>query len=62
MMYDGVQHCFVEYQKLYTQAVFYIWKSLRVLQKARIKFVAHAIYTYLFFSHTYTLLLFCWKT
>ena len=40
--------------------VFSIWKSLRVLQKARIKFVARAIYTYLSFSYTYTLL-FCWK-
>ena len=37
-----------------------IWKSLRVLQKACIKIVAHAIYTYLFFSDIYTLL-FCWK-
>ena len=32
-----------------------------VLQKACIKIVAHAIYTYLFFSYTYTPL-FCWKT
>ena len=35
-------------------------KSLRVLQKARIKFVARAIYTYLSFSYTYTLFI-CWK-
>ena len=33
---------------------------MRVLQKARIKIVARAIYTYLFLSYTYTLLL-CWK-
>ena len=37
-------------------SVFSIWKSLRVLQKTRIKIVARAIYTYDFFlSHT----LFC---
>ena len=36
-------------------------KSLHVLQKARIKIVTRAIYTYLLFSYTYTLL-FCWKT
>ena len=36
---------------------FSIWKSLRVLQKTRIKI---DIYTYLFFSYTYTLL-FCFK-
>ena len=35
-------------------------RSLRVLQKARIKIVARAIYTYQFFSFTYTLL-FCSK-
>ena len=40
--------------------VFSIWKSLWVLQKALIKIVAHAIYTYQFFSFTYTLL-FCSK-
>ena len=39
---------------------FSIGKSLRVFQKARIKIVARAIYTYLFFSYTYTLL-FRWK-
>ena len=38
--------------------VFSIWKSLRVLQKAHIKIVAHAIYTYFLLSYT---LLFCWK-
>ena len=32
----------------------------KVVQKARIKIVACAIYTYLFFSYTYTLLL-CWE-
>ena len=36
-------------------------KSLRVLQKACIKIVVYAIYTYLFFSYTYTLP-FCWKS
>ena len=41
-------------------AVFSMSKSLRVLQKARVKIVARAIYTYLFFSYTY-ILLFCWK-
>ena len=41
-------------------AVLSIRKSLRVLQKARIKIVARAIYTYLFFSYTYSLL-FCGK-
>ena len=40
--------------------VFSIWKSLRVLQKAHIKFVARAIYTYLSFSYTFTLR-FSWK-
>ena len=40
--------------------VFFIWKSLWVLQKAHIKIVARAIYTYPFFSYTYTLL-FCRK-
>ena len=35
-------------------------KSLRVVQRARIKIVARAIYTYRFFSFTYTLL-FCGK-
>ena len=37
-------------------SVFSIWKPLRVLQKAWIKIIDHAIYTYLFFSSTYTLL------
>ena len=37
-------------------AVFSIRKALRVLQKARIKIVACAIYMNLFFSFTYTLL------
>ena len=41
-------------------AVFSIWKSLWVLQKACIKVVACAIYTDLFFSCTY-ILLFCCK-
>ena len=41
-------------------AVFSIWKSLQVLQKAHIKIIAHAIYTYLFFSYTY-IFVFCWK-
>ena len=41
-------------------AVFSIWKSLRVLQKAHIKIVAHAIYNYLFFSCR-CILPFCWK-
>ena len=40
--------------------VFPIWKSLWVLKKAYIKIVASAIYIYLIFSNTYTLL-FCWK-
>ena len=40
--------------------VFSIWKSLQVLQKACIKVMARAIYTYLFFSYTYTPL-FCYK-
>ena len=43
-----------------TVSVFSIWKSMWVLQTACIKIVAHAIYTYLFFSYTYTLV-FCWK-
>ena len=35
-------------------SVFSTWKALRVLQKARIKIVARAIYNYLFFfSYTY---------
>ena len=42
------------------KSVFSIWKSLQVLQKARIKSITRAIYTYLIFSYTYTLL-FCWK-
>ena len=45
---------------MWTPSFFSIWKSLWVLQKARIKIVVHAIYTCLFFSYTYTLL-FCWK-
>ena len=40
-------------------AVFSIRKSLQVLQKACIKIVGRAIYTYLFFSYTYTLLYCC---
>ena len=36
--------------------VFSTWKSLRMLQKARIKIVARAIYTCRFFSFTYNLL------
>ena len=39
--------------------VFSIWKSMQVLQKARIKIVACAIYIYLFFSFTYTFLFCC---
>ena len=42
--------------------VFSIWKSLRVLQKARIKIVARAIYTYLFFlMHTHSCSAAKWK-
>ena len=41
-------------------SVFSIWKSLQVLQKAHIKTVACAIYTYQILSHTHTLL-FCNK-
>ena len=41
-------------------SAFTIRKPLRVLQKAGIKIMAHGIYTYLFFSYTYTLL-FCYK-
>ena len=41
-------------------SVFSIWKSLQVLQKAHMKIVACAIFTYSFTSYTYTLLL-CWK-
>ena len=40
---------------------FSIWKSLQVLEKASIKMMACAIYTYLVFSYTCTLL-FWWKT
>ena len=40
--------------KLKTVAIFFIWKLLRVLQKARIKIVARAIYTCLFFSYIYS--------
>ena len=40
-----------------TVSFFSIWKSLWVFQKARIKIVACAIYTFQFFSFTYTLLL-----
>ena len=39
--------------------VFSLWKSLQVLQKARIKIMACAIYTYLFFSYIYTILFCC---
>ena len=53
-----VNNC-IDLIELY-DAVFCIWKSLRVLQKVGIKIVAHAICTYLFFSYTCTLL-FCWK-
>ena len=42
--------------------VFSIWKSLRVLQKLRIKIVARAIYTYLFFlMHTHSCSAAKWK-
>ena len=41
-------------------AVFSIWNSLRVLQKARVKIMARAIYTYLFFF-AFIYILFCWK-
>ena len=41
------------------KSVFSKRKSLRVLQKARIKIVARAIYIHLFFSYTYTLLCCC---
>ena len=41
-------------------SVFSTWKSLWELQKARIKIVARAIYTYLFFL-IHTLLFFCDK-
>ena len=47
-------------EKPAAKTVFAIRKSLWVLQKACIKIVARAIYTYLFFSYTYTLI-FCWK-
>ena len=40
--------------KSVSDAIFSIWKSLQVLQKARIKIVACAIYTYQFF-HLHTL-------
>ena len=40
--------------------VFSMGKSLWVLQKASIKIVTCAVYTYLFFSYTY-ILLYCWK-
>ena len=39
-------------------SVFSMWKSLRVLQKARTKIVARAIYTYLIFSYK---CMFCFK-
>ena len=44
-------------------SVFSIWKSLRLLQKARINVVARALYTYLFFYiFPYTCcLIFWWK-
>ena len=44
-----------------SETVFSIWKRLPVLKKASIKIMACAIYTYLFFSYTYTIL-FCCKT
>ena len=37
------------YAKIQEKAIFSIWTSLQVLQKARIKIVAHAIHTYHFF-------------
>ena len=40
--------------------VFFTWKTLQVLQKTCIKIMACAIYTYIFFSYPYLLLL-CWK-
>ena len=40
--------------------VFSTWKSARVLEKASIKIMARAIYTYWFFPYTYTVF-FCWK-
>ena len=48
------------YGDLKTFSVFFIRKLLRGAQKARIKIVVLAIYTYLFFSYKYTLL-FYWK-
>ena len=42
--------------KLLHFSVFSVWKSLQVLQKACIKIVACAVYTYLFFSYTCPLL------
>ena len=42
------------------RTVFSIWKLLRVLQKARIKIIDHAIYTFLFFF-LYMYSLFFWK-
>ena len=44
-------------KKQFYPSVFSIWKSLQVIQKGRTKIVAHAIYTHLFFSYTYTPLL-----
>ena len=44
----------------HVDAVFSIRKLLRVLLKVRIKIVARGIYSYLFFSYTFTLL-FYWK-
>ena len=40
--------------------VFSIWKSMLVLQKACTMIVAHVIYTYIYFSYTYTLFV-CWE-
>ena len=41
-------------------AVFSIWKTLRVIEKACMKILACAIYTYLFFLYIRTPLI-CWK-
>ena len=48
------------YRDLKTISVFFIRKLLQGAQKARIKIVVLAIYTYLFFSYSCTLL-FYWK-
>ena len=51
---------FAHSQKNKEKCSLFYMKTLRVLQKARIKIVARAIYTYLFFPYTYNLF-FCWK-